>query len=658
MPLEFDQPTTSRSRLTFDQPESETPQPPSRIQPEREPPLGGAQYTPRGMFGLPPSVTGGFERGVVGGTAGLIGGAMELFPGAVGRAGAEVSRFGQRETGKAMSEAPVTGTAGAFLPYALPVGRALQATSLGGRVASGAATGGALGYLGPTGEQDEAKREQAKRGGAGLGALLGGGLPLGISGVAAAGRNLYDFGRRAVNLTRGGEAAPARSTVRSTVTEEARGAQRAASEAEQRLTGELTALERGGAEGQAAAQAAQGNLAALENQLSAGGGMTEERFVKAIRDTATALYDRLYKAREQGANFAAALRQAGDELIVPTGRVSERIEDALSRTENPVLERMLRDIQSRVVTRIEGAEQPLSRMSLPRAESLRKVLDTYIKAGMDAEGRKLNREVVAELRNIRKELVGQASASSTAYRTALERFNVLSRPLDIFSRGELGKIVQKAEQTDRGYVAREAEVVGLMLRRGGESARYLERLAQENPEIRNATRLYFARRLFGEGKSPSNTDMRNFLIQNESVLRRLNLYDEFANARQALETARRALNEATGQIPTGAEITRRRSAVEEARAAGREARQAEINIQMARPEQTARVAETYINQLYSQGRIDAARYEQMLGEVRRLQQATKSDEELKRNLLKILGLVGAGGAAGYFGLGSSVFGGR
>jgi hypothetical protein len=610
------------------------------------------------MFGLPPSVTGGFERGVVGGTAGLVGGAMEMFPGAVGRAGAELSRFGQRESAQASREAPVTGTAGAFLPYALPVGRAMQAATLPGRIGAGATTGAALGYLGPTGEQDEAKREQVKRSGAGLGALVGGGLPVGIAGAGALGRGIYDFGRRSVNLLRGGETAPARETVRQSVAGEARGAQRAATEAEQRLSGELTALERGGADAQQAVQVAEGNLANLERQLSAGGGMTEERFVKTIRDTATALYDRLYKAREEKANFGEALRQAGDELIVRTGNVIGRIQNALGRTENPVLERMLRDIEGRVVTRIEGAEEPLQRMSLPRAESLRKVLDTYIKAGMDAEGRKLNREVVAELRQIRRALVSEATSSSTAYRNALERFNVLSRPLDIFSRGELGKIVQRAEQTDRGFVAREAEVVGLMLRRGGESARYLERLAQENPEVRNATRLYFARRLFGEGKSPSNTEMRNFLIQNESVLRRLNLYGEFSDASKALATARRALNEATGQVPTGAEITRRRSALEEARGAAREARQAEINIEMARPEQTARVAETYINQLYREGRIDAGRYEQLLSEVRRLQDATKSDAELKRNLLKVLGLVGAGGAASYLGLGSSIFGGR
>lgn len=127
-----------------------------------------------------------FFRGAVGGTAGLLGGAMELAPGAVGRAGAAVSRFGQEQVQRAQEQSPVLGTAGSLAPALVPVGRALQAPSLGGRMLRGAGVGAAFGAATPTGQEEYGERLTEKALPAALGTALGGTVPAAISGGRAA----------------------------------------------------------------------------------------------------------------------------------------------------------------------------------------------------------------------------------------------------------------------------------------------------------------------------------------------------------------------------------------------------------------------------------------------------------------------------------------
>lgn len=127
-----------------------------------------------------------FARGVLGGTAGLVGGAMEFVPGAIGDTGAAISRFGEQQVERAKQQSPVLGFAGSLAPAAIPLGRALQAPTVLGRVGRGAGVGAAFGAATPTGQEEYEKRLTEKALPTALGTALGGAVPAAIGGGRAA----------------------------------------------------------------------------------------------------------------------------------------------------------------------------------------------------------------------------------------------------------------------------------------------------------------------------------------------------------------------------------------------------------------------------------------------------------------------------------------
>jgi len=146
--------------------------------------LDNAGSTPGG------TVIPSFAQGAVSGGAGLVGGALELAPGAVGRAGAAISRFAQEQGQEAQEREPVAAFAGQLAPAAVPVGGALRAATLGGRVVRGAGVGGAFGAASPTGQEEYADRITDKINPTLLGAALGGAFPIALSGAGSLARSV------------------------------------------------------------------------------------------------------------------------------------------------------------------------------------------------------------------------------------------------------------------------------------------------------------------------------------------------------------------------------------------------------------------------------------------------------------------------------------
>jgi hypothetical protein len=146
--------------------------------------LDNAGSTPGG------TVIPSFAQGALSGGAGLVGGALELAPGAVGRAGAAISRFAQEQGQEAQEREPVAAFAGQLAPAAVPVGGALRAATLGGRVARGAGVGGAFGAASPTGQEEYEDRITDKINPTLLGAALGGAFPIALSGAGSLARSV------------------------------------------------------------------------------------------------------------------------------------------------------------------------------------------------------------------------------------------------------------------------------------------------------------------------------------------------------------------------------------------------------------------------------------------------------------------------------------
>lgn len=419
--------------------------------------------------------------------------------------------------------------------------------------------------------------------------------------------------------------------------------------------GAETAAETKLAAAEQAQTAAEQTANTVEQLLSNVKGMTPEQFVKVTRDTAVKLENELIKAREQGAGLGQAIENAGTGLKVYTGDLIDTINRIRNTVRNPTAESALGQIERLAKNRsmVEGAE-PLEQLSIAQADSLRKTIDAAIKRRQLGD-LAIDKETAYHLKELRKVLVSESTAADKGYREALGRFNTLSRPLDIFSEGELGKLTAKADRTASGYAATESQVIGTLLKRGGDSARMIERLQQANPEVRDAVKLYFSRQLFGEGGIPSASKMRSFLLENEAVLKRLNLYDDFSSIKNSLQTAKSALESATLQR---AEAERGVKSVGKLAEQAQAARQAELQIQSAPRDKAVEVTKSYIDQLYKQNRISDARYSELLKQVDDFTRTAKSEAELRKKLLTAAGLIGAGGAAKIFGIVPSIFGGN
>ena len=149
-------------------------------------------------IGLQSNVPGGrevaaFGQGATGGALGMAGGALEVLPDIPGvgrdyqpgRAGAALSRTGERIAQGAREIESVAGFTGQLAPNLIPLGAASRAATVGGSVLRGAGIGGAYGVLAPTGREEWADRVGPKTVSAVLGLGLGGALGL-AGGIAGA----------------------------------------------------------------------------------------------------------------------------------------------------------------------------------------------------------------------------------------------------------------------------------------------------------------------------------------------------------------------------------------------------------------------------------------------------------------------------------------
>lgn len=149
-------------------------------------------------IGLQSNTPGGrevaaFGQGAAGGALGMAGGALEVLPDIPGvgrdyqpgRAGAALSRTGERLAQGAREIEPVAGFTGQLAPNLIPLSAATRAATVGGGMLRGAGIGGAYGVLAPTGQEEWADRVGPKTISTILGLGLGGTLGL-VGGVAGA----------------------------------------------------------------------------------------------------------------------------------------------------------------------------------------------------------------------------------------------------------------------------------------------------------------------------------------------------------------------------------------------------------------------------------------------------------------------------------------
>jgi hypothetical protein len=332
-----------------------------------------------------------------------------------------------------------------------------------------------------------------------------------------------------------------------------------------RVQSELTkAKEAGLSEAEAASHLAdtEGRVAradqavqAIEQRIMSGERMAPEQFGAMLQNASRTLLETGLAAREKLSGFGPAIRSAGEALIVPTKSMSTRIEQIIKSARDPAIVKPLEEIKG-LLSNGEGKKKVLS-LSIEQADSLRKMLDrvTRTKQIQYANGTAGDAAAaihhVSELKDL---LVSAAGNAHKPYKTALEKFRELSRPLDIVQRkGALRKVVD-VDSLSQDLLRGSAEIAGAVIRRAKEGHPVFNRLLEIDPNIKNGARAYFNRELFGRDRVPTTDRLRGFLQENEGVLRQLGLSEEFAtiaNARAAGERAVEAVKLELTQAKAG-----------------------------------------------------------------------------------------------------------
>jgi len=270
----------------------------------------------------------------------------------------------------------------------------------------------------------------------------------------------------------------------------------------------------------------------LEQQMVNQPGITKEQFGKIAQDTAKKLQTEGMANRKRIAGIDAVIEKNSTKLSVPTKPIDMRINAMIADTKDPNIRNFLLTVQK---------ELPKDGLTLKQADSLKKYIDDVANSKEFGVTGKQSAFKISALK-VKDAVEKQMQKNNSDYFAALGRYRDMSRPLDIVEKnGSLKKVVAE-NPFSRDYVMAEAEVVGHVINKANAGHPVFTRLIQENPAIKDTARLYYTQELFGGDVAPTISSLATFLKKNESSLKQLGLYNDFANMRSAQKAAQDAVN--------------------------------------------------------------------------------------------------------------------
>jgi chromosome segregation ATPase len=294
-------------------------------------------------------------------------------------------------------------------------------------------------------------------------------------------------------------------------------------------------------------------MSQLEQRMSSQPGITADEFGKQLQQTTEKLANDGIKARKDAAGYEQVFKAAGDAPTVDTSGVKTSIDKVLKQTRNPTLQNILSEIKSQITTGAKidpttgeflGGE---TKLSLRSVDSLKGYLDSVIQGRVDKYG-KLDKEIANTVQNIKNQLMMTAKSTHKEYGEAMNRFREMSRPLDIVERRGALKPVLDEDPVSTAYRMTEAEVAGYIIRKANAGNPVFSRLLEVRPDLKESSRLYFTKDLFGKEAAPTSKSFENWLSTNERALRQTGLYDQFSSLKKAQSTAQSAIDVAKGKV--------------------------------------------------------------------------------------------------------------
>lgn len=603
--------------------------------------------------------------GAASGAAQTVTGFGELIPGSIGDKAAEATRALQK-IGDPGNQA-IGGVLSTLAPIVkgaqLAKGAGEGVLSYGRGLAAGVGTGVLMGAGAPTGKADPDERFDDKLVTTAEGAALGA-LPTAGSALIKGARELP----AAIRSGFGGGAEKAAEGLRGDVASRVRSWVESAQQHAEKLgwsQHDAQAFAQTQARTLVDAEAAADKVIAEQAQRPT---MDAREFGGKLQDAAEALYQKGSEARRQAAGFGKAIREAGEDPSVGTQAVRDYIKSVKPKIANEGTKAILDSIARNTRTLVDkgaveaGVEDSekgyVAGLSLAKADSLRKTLATAARTKQFAleNGQRADAgEAAYYIGKIHGMLANAARKASPEYGAALNKWKEMSRPLDVFEsrsgalRGVVGEDTLSGE-----YLMDKAKVVGAVLNKAKGGSTALARLIGQDPQLKDAARLYFNHELFGfEGaeRAPSESVMRTFLKTNEIPLKESGLYDEFSTLKGARDAAKGAVDRAKETIRATEPSAERRVADI---AKERESQQAfqhdyetfETQLNAARPAEVPTEAKKIAKNMIDRKIIDQPTYEKMLTDIQGVQDKVGDSEKARHAVWSIVKAVLAGAAGG------------
>jgi hypothetical protein len=536
-------------------------------------------------------------KGVLAGAgqaAGGVGQAVGMLPGVPEEVGKEsteaVKRW--REFGK---EAPPGAEEIGYLGLsAFPVSRAAElaggaikgssALASAARPAAETVAGGTtLGAIEPSVASTPGKQFAEKAEAAGGNILIGGGLGLGMGGAKLAGRL-----PETLRTASGAEAEAAVEGVRKTAVDRAAEAVEAekARIAESDMSigakeAKLAKLEKVGEkrtqsaekEAQAAEQRekeatahSQAQASRRENQeqvakeldaaQKARPKMDSKDYGEQLQKSAASYAKAQDKILKEGAGYAKMLEEAPQGNVVKTDKLLDDIEASLAKTKDPNIKGLLEDAKKWLVTK--DGELFENAISFEEAESLKKLWQTAYRKQDQAVLTNAYSDAAASravLNKLYGDLRDEMVATYPAYGETLAKYAELSRGGDIVKRGgDLRGLIAEDDLSHK-FKMNTGDVVGAVLKKTQGGSEGLKTLIEHNPELKDATRQYFNKEIFGpEGAAKTVTPktIDAALQKHEYALKDAGLWDEFQKLSKERAGAAKAVEEAKAGEKTAA----------------------------------------------------------------------------------------------------------
>ena len=311
----------------------------------------------------------------------------------------------------------------------------------------------------------------------------------------------------------------------------------------------------------------------LAQELTQSPRMTKVELGDRVQKHVDHLVEALERKRTTESGFAEALAEDKGQPKVPTGEVRAAISQIEQHSRNPEKSAILKQLNELITNKggapIAGAEggvtvKEIRALTLRQADDLRKTINKWLSKRNESVangGLGADKSIVSALENLQGILTKRMSTEYPNYGKALKKYADLSRPLDELT-GKGGALTGTAKEMQYGddFQMERGAVLTRLLSKTREGSEVLDQLIKTDPSLRESIQKFLHRELYGFEQAPKTVDakrMRDFISDNEELLRRTNLIKEFVDTHAKLSgseaeiaQAEQALKQAKTQVKT------------------------------------------------------------------------------------------------------------